>query len=279
VIEAAEMIALADVDRDHRHPATLSSEGLGALILEAISTRPRRMIVGLGDTATHDCGLGIGAALGYRFLDAEGNLLEPVGASLMALASIDRGGARELVTPIIVYCDVLNPLLGEDGAARRFASQKGALPEEVESLEHGGERFAMIVERDLGVRVADVPGAGAAGGLGAGLVAFAGASLTGGADAVLDAVRFDERATACDLVISGEGRLDAKTMLGKGVGNVARRVRRIGARMLVIAGSLEGERSEWERKLGAHVALLDDAGPTAAASLARAVLAGMRDEG
>ncbi|MDB5036397.1 MAG: glycerate kinase [Chlorobi bacterium] len=243
ILEAAECIPLAGVPRHLRDPSRLGTAGLGAVILAALAHRPESLAIGLGDTATHDCGLGIGSALGYRFLDGTGGALAPVGTSLARLASIipPDVSPNPHAVPVHVLCDVLNPLLGPDGAARCFASQKGADAATVDLLEEGSARFAEVAARDLGRSVADIPGAGAAGGLGAGLAAFLGAELRGGGAAVLDALRFNERLAGIDLVITGEGRVDRKTLLGKGVGLVIERSRAAGVPVLVIAGRIDGD--------------------------------------
>jgi glycerate kinase len=253
IVEAAEAIGLADVPENLRDPAMLGTVGLGNLILAALEASPTGIIIGLGDTATHDCGLGVGWTLGYRFYDRRGDELPPVGRSLPHLACIDASRARTITASCTIYCDVMNFLLGDDGAALRFAGQKGADAQTIALLEAGGERFAEIVARDLGIDVTAMPGGGAAGGLGAGLAAFLGATLTGGADGVLDAIGFDKHLSHADLVITGEGSLDHKTLLGKGVGHVARRVTHAGKDLLVAAGRVEGEPGDWERKLGGRV--------------------------
>ncbi len=263
VIEAAGAIALADVPERLRDPSRLRTTGLGELLLLALRSGATRIAVGLGDTATHDCGLGVGAILGYRFLDRAGRELPPLGRSLPDLAAIDASGELRLHSnpPITILCDVLNPLSGPDGAALRFAPQKGADPATAALLEQGSVRFAEVARRDLGADVAWLPGAGAAGGLGAGLAAFAGAILTGGAAAVLDAVRFDALAAESDLVITGEGMLDEKTLLGKGVAQVTERARRLNVPVMVVAGRVAGEIAGWERRLGAAVASLEEEPP------------------
>ncbi|MEO5930816.1 MAG: glycerate kinase [Candidatus Kapaibacterium sp.] len=238
IVEAAECIPLAGVPRGLRDPSRLSTAGLGLVILAALAHRPELLTIGLGDTATHDCGLGIGGALGYRFLDSNGGALPPIGRALAQLSSIIPPDSSPGSIPVHVLCDVLNPLLGPDGAARCFASQKGGDGMTVELLEEGSARFAKIVARDLGRLVADIPGAGAAGGLGAGLAAFLGAELHGGGAAVLDAVGFNKRLAGIDLVITGEGSMDRKTLLGKGVGLVIERARAAGVPVLVVAGRI-----------------------------------------
>lgn len=275
VVEAAQVLALADVPENRRDPSVLRTTGLGELVRIAFDASPRKLTIGLGDTATHDCGLGAGSVLGYRFLDRHGDELPPVGHSLPDLAAIDASHAFPLpaIPGRLVFCDVVNPLLGPDGAAFRFAGQKGADDVMIARLEEGGWRFAEVVRRDLGVNVAVVPGAGAAGGLGAGLRAFLGADLVPGADGVLEAASFDALAASCDLVVTGEGMLDAKTLLGKGVRRAVTRARRAHARVLVVVGRVEGERRYWEERLDASVVELGagDSGASHTEHLATAV--------
>jgi glycerate kinase len=218
------------------------------------------MYVGLGDTATHDCGLGMAYALGFRFYDAGGRELMPVGAMLSRLATVDAAFVPSTIRNLncTALCDVMNPLLGSDGAALRFASQKGADSTTVMRLEDGGVRFAKIVSRDLGVEVATLAGAGAAGGLGAGLAAFLGARLVSGAETLLDVVGFDSMLQGCHAVITGEGRVDEKTLLGKGVAQVARRAAAHGVHCVIVAGSIEGEKEMLEEKLKATIILLHE---------------------
>jgi glycerate kinase len=293
IIDAAGVVGLADVPPDDRIPSTLTTLGLGLALRSIVRTTPRSIIIGLGDTATHDCGLGVGRAFGYRFLDSLGRELPPMGIYLPDLAAIelrreepeegeldedlDDIGPPDPSIPITIYCDVMNPLTGRDGAALTFAGQKGADAAMIEMLERGGHRFAEIVRRDLGRDVADVPGAGAGGGLGAGLMAFLGARPESGADALLDAVGFREAVTDADLVITGEGRLDAKTLLGKGVGGISEIVAAAGRRLLVIAGSVEGEKEWWEERLCCRIVELGEIvdGESQRERLARAVIEGL----
>ena len=281
ILEAAEVVPLACVPLHARNPSTLTTLGLGLLLREALRHHPRSVVIGLGDTATHDCGLGIGRALGYRFLDGLGRELAPVGASLPLLAAIDPAGALDPAIPVTIFCDVMSPLTGPDGAALRFAGQKGADAAMIAMLEGGGERFAAIVRRDLGRDVAEVPGAGAAGGLGAGLIAFASGRPRSGADAILGAVGFPSAVAECDLVVTGEGMLDGKTLLGKGVGKVAPIVAGAGRRLLVIAGRVEGEVGWWEERLGCRIVELGDirAGASQHERMASAAVEGVRRMG
>lgn len=267
-IEAARCVALADIPEERRNPERLTTRGIGDLIVAAIDAGVRRLLVGLGDTATHDCGLGVGAVLGYEFLNEDGIELPAIGASLEDLHTIvpPPDGSRLHGLDVVALCDVSNMLTGPDGAALRFSGQKGADDEMRNMLEEGSKNFARIVLRDLGVDVSQIPGGGAAGGLGAGLAAFCGATLVGGAEYLLDTIDFDARLRGCDLVVTGEGRVDEKTLLGKGVMQIARRATESGIPCLVVCGAVEGEKTELESRLGAEIVELAD---VASASLLR----------
>jgi len=261
-IEAAEVVALAAIPEEKRDPERLATRGIGDLMLAATDAGITRLLIGLGDTATHDCGLGIGAVLGYQFLDADGVELPAVGSSLVEIDSISPPPPAHprFECEVMALCDVSNPLTGPDGAALRFSGQKGADDETRRMLERGSETFARVAARDLGVDVAEIPGAGAAGGLGAGLAAFCGARLVGGAEYVLDTIDFDARLRDYDLIVTGEGSVDEKTLLGKGVLHVARRAAAAGVPCLVVAGRIEGDREEMGAKLGAEVVELGGIG-------------------
>lgn len=226
VIEMAAASGLPLVPEDRRDPKLTTTFGAGELIRCALDEGRRKLIVGIGGSATTDAGAGMAQALGVRLLDNAGEPIGFGGAELARLATIEMSGAdpRLRDTEIRVACDVDNPLYGERGAAYVYGPQKGASPEDVELLDHNLRHFADIVQRDLGLDVRDLPGAGAAGGLGAGLVAFCGASLEPGVAIVIDAVRLPERMRGADLCLTGEGAIDSQTAFGKtpaGVTSVA----------------------------------------------------------
>jgi glycerate 2-kinase len=281
VIEVAECIGLGDVMPSRRDPSRLSTAGIGSLLRAIACAGMRDVLVGLGDTATHDCGIGIAAELGFRFLDRRGVPLAPIGRSLPEIVRIDTRHvlpeARGL--RITGFCDVMNPLLGIEGAALAFSPQKGADQKTVGMLEEGSRMFASVAAHDLGANIANMPGAGAAGGIGAGLAAFFGARLVSGAEAVLDAVGFDRLAAGTDAIITGEGRVDRQTFLGKGVARIAERARRANHKLVVFAGSLGGPHAQLESRLDASIVPLppstSDTAPSgdAAARLAQAVRA------
>src|SRR5947209_9123047 len=239
VVEMAAASGLPLLDVSERDPRIASTRGTGELILAAATSGAHRIVIGIGGSATNDGGAGMARAIGYPFLDAEGNDLPEGGAALASLARIDGQTDPRLVRPAIeVACDVRNPLLGPEGASAIYGPQKGASPEVVRELDAALARYADVVEAFIGRPIRDVPGAGAAGGLGAGLLAFLDARLVSGADLVLRAVRFAERIRDADLVITGEGRIDRQSGYGKLTGAVTAAARRAGVPVVAVAGSL-----------------------------------------
>ncbi|HSO18722.1 MAG TPA: glycerate kinase, partial [Desulfosarcina sp.] len=196
--------------------------------------------VGIGGSATCDGGIGMAAALGYRFLDADGKAVEPVGGALNAIAAIDRQHCDPRIGSLSVAaaCDVNNPLTGPDGASAVYSPQKGATPDQVSRLDAGLANLARVIRRDLGVEIADTPGSGAAGGLGGGLLAFLGAELKPGIDLVIDVVGLGEALAGADLVLTGEGRIDAQTRLNKAPAGVARAARAAGVPCVAVCGAI-----------------------------------------
>jgi glycerate kinase len=240
VIEMAAASGINLVPKDRLNPMAATTYGTGELIHAALEAGSRRLIIGLGDSATTDGGAGMALALGISLLDANGSPVPRGGAGLSRLARIEMSSRYNLVTKstIIGACDVTSPLFGPEGAAYVYGPQKGATPDMIARLDSGLRNLAVIIERDLGVKVEDMPGAGAAGGLGAGLVAFLGASLQPGIDLILDCVRFDEQLAGTDLVLTGEGRIDRQTPRGKTVAGIARQAKRMGKPVIAFAGEL-----------------------------------------
>jgi glycerate kinase len=240
VIEMAAASGLVLVPESERDPRLTSTYGTGELVAAALAAGCRRIIVGMGGSATNDGGGGAAQALGVRLLDDDGRDLPPGGAALIRLARIEtsRLDARLAQVRIFAATDVFNPLCGPKGASAVYGPQKGATPDMVRELDEALAHYAAVIERDLGVRVLDVAGAGAAGGLGAGLVAFLRAEILPGAKLVADAVALEARMAGADLVIAGEGRLDAQTGFGKAPWEVARLARQAGIPVIAIAGSL-----------------------------------------
>lgn len=272
VIEMAAAAGLALISPDQRDPLRATTRGVGELLLHALDAGCRDIILGIGGSATNDGGAGMAQALGARLLDAEGRELAAGGAALARLARIEIQGMdlRLAETHILVASDVTNPLYGPQGASAVYGPQKGADVAMVAQLDAALTHFAAIIQRDLGLDIARTPGAGAAGGLGAGLLAFTQATLTPGAPLVLETVRFAEIVQGAKLVIVAEGRLDEQTSYGKIVAAVAKAAHRANARTLALVGSIAVDDAALAR-LGIDAALPLAAGPlTEAESMARA---------
>jgi glycerate 2-kinase len=239
VVELATASGLALIAPERRDPRRASTYGFGQLLEAVRKAGVKSIIAGIGGSATNDGGAGMAQAIGYRLLDASGLDLPRGGAALVNLDRIVRPaseGLRDLDT-IRVACDVENPLTGPKGASYVYGPQKGADAETVRELDRALARLAEVIERDLGLDVAVMPGSGAAGGTGAGLVAFANAVLVRGAPLVVEASGFDRALEGASLVITGEGRVDGQTAFGKAPGEVARRAHKKGVPTLLIAGS------------------------------------------
>lgn len=239
IIEMAAAAGLPQVGA-LRCPGTATTYGVGELIAHAVDSGCRKILLGLGGSATNDGGCGCAAALGVRFYDADGQSFVPVGDTLGRIARIDTAEAEALLrsVEITVMCDVTNPLYGPTGAAYVFAPQKGADAEKVKSLDAGLRHFGDVIRSQLGIDVSRMPGAGAAGGMGAGCVALLGGTIQSGIDAVLDVTGFDRQLEGADLVITGEGRIDSQSADGKVISGVARRTRAKGIPLIAIAGGI-----------------------------------------
>lgn len=260
VIEMARSSGLAILTPEERNPLITTTYGVGELMLQALDAGYRHLIIGIGGSATNDGGAGMAQALGARLLDADGNELARGGGALADLDRIDVSGLdpRLSDTTIDVACDVNNPLCGETGASAIFGPQKGADPETVKYLDAALHRFGELLERDLGQDVMVVPGAGAAGGLGAGLMAFTNARLRPGADIVIDALDLDARLEGASLVIVGEGQTDRSTIFHKAPVAVAQRAKVQGTPVIAISGSLgDGYQQVHEHGIDAAFSILD----------------------
>jgi glycerate kinase len=240
VIEMAAAAGLPLVPPHQRDPSRTTTRGVGELVLAALDAGCRQIILGLGGSATNDGGAGMAQALGARLLDAAGHDLPPGGSALERLDRIDPTGLdpRLAQTSIRVACDVTNPLCGPLGASAVYGPQKGTDAAMVARLDAALAHFAAIIQRDLGRDVANVPGAGAAGGLGAGLLAFTPAELIPGAPLVLEAIHFAQIVAGAALVIVAEGRLDEQTAYGKGAAAVAQMAQAAGAHVVALAGEV-----------------------------------------
>lgn len=240
VIEAAEASGLTLIEPINRNPLLASTYGTGELIRHALDKGCRTFIIGLGGSATNDGGAGMAQALGARLLDSEGGAIGLGGGALAHLASIDVSQLDPRIgeSRFTVACDVNNPLCGPQGASAVFGPQKGATPDMVRQLDMNLERFAAVVLRDAGADILNLPGAGAAGGMGGGSVAFLRAELKPGVDIVIEAAQLAKHVQGADLVISGEGQCDFQTERGKTPYGVARTARQYGVPCVLIAGSI-----------------------------------------
>ncbi len=243
VIEMAAASGLPLVPPERRDPRITTTWGTGELIRHALDRGCRRLLIGIGGSATNDGGAGLAQALGAHLLDEQGQELPPGGAALARLVRIvgETLDPRLRDTVVQVACDVDNPLCGPNGASAIYGPQKGATPEMVRELDDALRHYAEIIKRDLGVDVLELPGAGAAGGLGAGLVAFLKAELLPGSRMVLDALHFDTHLAAANLVMTAEGHLDTQTLRGKSVGAVAAAAKARGIPVIVVAGGVSNE--------------------------------------
>ena len=240
VVEMAAASGLPLVPRERRDPRVTSTFGTGELLQAALDAGLRRAVVGIGGSATNDGGAGMARALGVRFMDAFGAELPEGGASLARLARIDVAGLdpRLSAAEILVACDVDNPLTGPRGASAVYGPQKGATPDMVAELDGALRRYAEVAREATSRDVASLPGAGAAGGHGAGLLFFTPARLRPGVEIVLEATGFEERVRGADLVLTGEGRTDFQTAMGKAPVGVAAAAKRHGVPVVCLSGGL-----------------------------------------
>ena len=240
VVEMAACAGLPLVE-GRENPEKTGTFGVGELIHDALEKGCGHIIVGLGGSATNDGGCGMAAALGVRFLDGEGRAFVPTGGTLMKISRIDMTGLDRRLQNCVVtaMCDIDNPLCGPRGAAYIFGPQKGADETMVARLDEGLRHLSEIIRRDLGEDISCLPGAGAAGGMGGGMAAFLKARLESGIDTMLRASHFEEKLDGTDYVFTGEGRLDAQSLMGKVVGGVAKRTSARKVPLVVIAGSVD----------------------------------------
>ncbi|MGB7595707.1 MAG: glycerate kinase [Erysipelotrichaceae bacterium] len=253
VIEMAACAGLPLV-KDNPDPRTTTTYGVGELMISAWENGCRKIIVGLGGSSTNDGGCGLAAALGIRFLDKEGNSFIPTGGNLINISKIDSSNAHPLLmdTEIVTMCDIDNPMFGPQGAAYVFSPQKGADPMTVVLLDEGLQHLSKVIEWDFGIEVALLPGSGAAGAMGAGMVAFCKSTLRSGIETVLDIAHFDEQLKDCDLIITGEGKLDVQSLRGKVPIGVARHAKKAGVPVICLVGTIgEGIDSVYDKGITA----------------------------
>jgi len=267
-IEMAQASGLVLVPQGQRNPLLTTTYGTGELLADAIQRGAQRLWLTVGGSATVDGGIGAATALGWQFLDAAGQPVQPVGGEMERITTLH--APRSPLPALEVLCDVDNPLCGEHGAARVFGPQKGATPAMVERLDAGLRHLAALVKAQLGKDILNVPGAGAAGGLAAGAIAFLNARLVPGIETVMSASRLAEELADADWVITGEGRFDAQSLRGKVVSGVTSLARRAGANVAVVAGSVELSEAEWRQAGVATARAIKPAAMSTAEAMARA---------
>ena len=252
VIESAAAAGLMSIPRQKRDPGVTTTFGVGELIRHGLDAGARRFLVGIGGTGTNDGGAGLASALGAKFLDESGDPLPPGGAALERLGRIDIGGLDKRISQstFTVASDVTNPLTGSSGASFVFGPQKGADPALAALLDGALARYGELLGEIFGRDIASLPGSGAAGGLGAGLMAFCTARLMPGIDVVLDATGFDAALARSDLVITGEGKIDSQTRAGKALSGILRRARVKNVPVVAVVGGAEGDPSDYTGRDG-----------------------------
>ena len=242
IIEMAAASGLTLLHDQEKNPRITSTQGTGELIRDALDRGVKKILLGIGGSATNDGGAGLAVALGVRLLDGQGNELPPGGAALADLSNIDMSGLdpRLSQVKIEVACDVQNPLCGSEGASAVYGPQKGANPDDIRVLDRALENFGERLSKIAGVNLLKLTGGGAAGGLGAGVVGFLGAKLRPGSQMVLEVANAEEKIKRADLVLTGEGRTDYQTAYGKAPAGVATLAKKFDVPVLVVSGSVEG---------------------------------------
>jgi glycerate kinase len=233
---ASGLVLLKETERDCLETSTY---GTGELILDALQRGVKRIVLGMGGSATNDAGTGVAVALGYRFLDASGAELQPIGNNLRLVETIDNRAVVPELAGVEVHLasDVQNSFYGKDGAAWTFARQKGADDEAIELLDEGLENIARLVQEKWGKNLQDIPGSGAAGGLGGGAIAFLGARLESGIEMMIATTRLEDRVADTDLVVTGEGKLDEQTLAGKVIDGVINTAEKYNKKVAVLCGA------------------------------------------
>jgi len=239
VIEMAACAGLPLVE-DKANPCKTTTYGVGQLIANAVERGCKKIIIGLGGSCTNDGGAGAAAALGVVFTDKAGKSFVPVGGTLKDIEHIDKSKLLPALkqVEVVTMCDIDNPLFGESGAAYVFAPQKGATPEMVKELDFGLRHLDKKIQSDLNLSLSELKGAGAAGGMGCGMVAFLGSALQMGIETVLDTVKFDELLKGADYVLSGEGKIDTQSIRGKVVMGIAKRTKKANIPLIAIVGDI-----------------------------------------
>lgn len=261
-LDMAEASGLQHLSTAERDPFRSSTFGFGQLLKHALQKGPSQLFIGIGGSATSEGGIGMATALGYQFLDKNGNKLPPDGAHLAKIHHIIPPDHHPVPTDcqVFILCDVNNPLYGTEGAAPVFAAQKGARPAQISILDQGLRQLAGLIARDLGADVHQLAGGGAAGGLGAGLVAFAKGELRPGIDCILEMVDFQNFIQSADVLITGEGKLDAQTGGGKLIQGICRKAALANIPVVALCGSLQASPTDLQ-KIGLRAAFSILTGP------------------
>ena len=241
ILEMAATSGLPLLSSNQRNPLYTSTYGTGEVVIDALNRGCRHFILGIGGSATNDAGTGMLAALGVRFLNNRGEEVKPCGKNLTRIEQIDESHAdgRLKDCHFTIICDVNNPFYGADGAAFVYAPQKGASPQEVLQLDAGLRHYAHVLKLNKGIDIAGLPGAGAAGGMGGGLLPFLNAELKPGIETILELLHFDEALQEADLVITGEGWIDAQTTMGKALGGVLKLATKQSVPVIALGGGVE----------------------------------------
>ena len=260
VIEMASASGIQLITSAEKNPWITTTYGTGELIHAAMDKGCRDIILGIGGSATNDCGMGMAAALGVKFLDQTGNSVGPGGGMLAEVTRIDMSGLDERIreTKIMVACDVTNPLTGPSGASHVYGPQKGADPGMVKKLDSNLKKFSDLIIEQIGKDVEQIPGAGAAGGLGAGLIAFLDGGLVEGVPAIAAKTGLDEAVAKADIVITGEGGIDFQTQFGKTPYGVAQVAKKHGKPVIAVAGTIgKGVDELYSKGIDAVISILD----------------------
>jgi glycerate kinase len=239
VVEMAQAAGLPLVE-DRQNPALTTTYGVGEMILHAVNGGCKSIIIGLGGSCTNDAGAGMASALGVRFFDKTGKSFIPTGATLDQVEKIDRSKSVQMLKgcSIVAMCDIDNPMYGPEGAAHVFAPQKGADSDMVQKLDNNLKHIASVIDRDIDIDVSHLPGSGAAGAMGGGVVAFLNGRLESGIQTMLDLVQFDQTVKNADLIITGEGRIDGQSIRGKVVIGIAERASKSNIPVIAVVGDI-----------------------------------------
>lgn len=259
VIEMAAASGLYLLNQEERNPMLTTTYGTGQLIKDALDKGCRKFIIGIGGSATNDGGIGMAMALGVKFYDKFNHEIEFGGKELIKIYSIDDTNIDERIKEceFVVACDVNNPLIGDKGASRVFGPQKGATKEMIEILDSGLKSYGILLEKKYNKKIIDIPGSGAAGGLGAGLLAFLNAKLKRGVEIVIETLQLEEKIKQSDIVISGEGKIDYQTAFGKTIAGVAKLCQKYNKPLIVIAGSVEDNQELYGMGINSIFSIID----------------------